>query len=74
MICASGGSKGGARDVRLPGSKFFQFHTVFGKIWQNRMLAPPSWGVGAPTSGKSWIRHCVLLHVLVIKDKNWNKL
>ena len=27
------------------GSKFFQFHAVFGKIWQNRMLAPPleSW-------------------------------
>ena len=33
-------------DVRPPwGSKFFQFHAVFGKIWQNRMLAPPleSW-------------------------------
>ena len=28
-----------------PGSKFFQFHAVFGKIWQNHMLAPPpeSW-------------------------------
>ena len=28
-----------------PGSKFFQFHAVFGKIWQNRMLAHPlgSW-------------------------------
>ena len=27
------------------GPKFFQFHAVFGKIWQNRMLAPPlgSW-------------------------------
>ena len=24
-----------------PGSKFCQFHAVFGKIWQNRMLAPP---------------------------------
>ena len=24
-----------------PGSKFFQFHAVFWKIWQNRMLAPP---------------------------------
>ena len=24
-----------------PGSKFFQFHAVFGKNWQNRMLAPP---------------------------------
>ena len=29
-----------------PGSKFFQFHAVFGKIWQNRMLAhlpPEGW-------------------------------
>ena len=43
----SGGSKGGARGTRAPswGPKFFQFHAVFGKIWQNRMLAPPlgSW-------------------------------
>ena len=38
------------------GSKFFQFHAVFGKIWQNRMLAPP-WGVGVPSSGKYLIRH-----------------
>ena len=45
--------------TRAPrGSKFFQFHAVFGKIWQNRMLAPTPWGVGAPSSGKSWIRHC----------------
>ena len=25
---------------RPPGPKFFQFRAVFGKIWQNRMLAP----------------------------------
>ena len=50
-----GGRKGRAPP---PGeSKFFQFHAVFGKIWQNRMLAPPR-GVGAPSSGKSRIRHC----------------
>ena len=32
-------------DAPPPGSKFFQFHAVFGKFWQNRMLAPPleSW-------------------------------
>ena len=33
-------------DARPPwGPKIFQFHAVFGKIWQNRMLAPPlgSW-------------------------------
>ena len=37
----SGGSKGDARDASPPGSKFFQFHAVFGKFWQNHMLAPP---------------------------------
>ena len=34
----------------LRGSKFFQFHAVFGKIGQNHMLAPP-WRVGAPPGG-----------------------
>ena len=51
----------GARGTCVPrGPKFFQFHAVFGKIWQNCMLAPPP-GVGAPSSGKSWIRHCLAL-------------
>ena len=36
------------------GSKFFQLHVVFGKTWQNRMLAPPPpWTVGDPTSCNS---------------------
>ena len=32
-------------EARPQGSKFFQFHAVFGKIWQNCMLVPPpgSW-------------------------------
>ena len=46
----------GARGTPPRGPKFFQFHAVFGKIWENRMLPPR--GVGAPSSGKSWIRHC----------------
>ena len=37
----SGGSKGGARDEPPWGSKFFQFHAVFGKIWQNRTYWRP---------------------------------
>ena len=44
----SGGSKGDARDA--PGSKFFQFHAVFGIIWQNQMLVAPR-RVGAPPHG-----------------------
>ena len=54
-VC-SGGSKGGARDVPPPGPKFLHFHAVFGKNWPNNRLAPP-FGVSAPSSGKSWIRH-----------------
>ena len=39
-------------DAPLSGSKFFQFHAVFGKIWQNRMLAPPSRRVAPPHLGE----------------------
>ena len=41
---SSGGSKGRGHEGCAPpwGSKFFQFHAVFGEIWQNRMLAPGS--------------------------------
>ena len=45
VLCeTSGGSKRGAGDAHPPGSKFFQFHAVFGKFRQNHTLAPPgSW-------------------------------
>ena len=53
----------GARGTRAPpGPKFLHFHAVFGKNWPNNRLAPPP-GLGAPSSGKSWIRHC-LCHFL----------
>ena len=32
-------------------SKFFQFHAVFWKIWQNLMLAPPPGGLVSPPRG-----------------------
>ena len=32
---------GGARDARPPGSQFYQFHAVFGKIWQIVCWHPP---------------------------------
>ena len=46
-VITSGGFRGG-RPPPPRAPKFFRFHAVFGKIWQNRMLAPPP--------GKSWIR------------------
>ena len=53
----SGGSKGGAPGACPPyGPKFSQFHTVFRKIWQNRMLAPPPPRGLVPPPGESWIR------------------
>ena len=57
---SSGGSKGGAKDACPPGGpnsfNFMQFSGKYGKIvcWR------PPWGVGAPSSGKSWIRHCLV--------------
>ena len=41
----------GARMTRPPGSKFFQFHAVFGKFWQNCMLAPTSRGLAPRPRG-----------------------
>ena len=48
------------------GSKFFQFHAVFGNIWQNRILAGAAWRVGASISGKSSIRHWYLFKSFVV--------
>ena len=58
---------GGRRDARPPsGSNFLHFHAVFGKNWSNSMLAPPPLGLAPPPSGKSWIRHCQVLHWLQV--------
>ena len=43
---------GGTGDARPAWeSKFFQFHAVFGKFWQNRMLAPPPGELAPPPRG-----------------------
>ena len=51
------------------GSKFLQFHAVFGKIWQNRMLAPPPspTGLALPPRGNpgSATEYWCLLFILV---------
>ena len=55
----SGGSKGGARDARPPLPRnVFIFMQFSGKIGQIIGWCPP-FGVSAPSSGKSWIRHCI---------------
>ena len=60
------------------GSKFFQFHAVFGKIWQNRMLAPPPpRGVGAPPRGNPGSATGVygtkwnFIHIIHLLDRCW---
>ena len=52
LILASGGSKGARGTRTSPGSKFFQFHAFFGKIWQKSYVGAlsESW---RPTWGKS---------------------
>ena len=54
---SSGGSKGGARDARPPGVKILSISCSF---WENlvKLYVGAPRGVGAPSSGKSWIRHC----------------
>ena len=70
-----GRSKRGTRDAWTPlgpnpafGSQFFQFHEVFGKVWENCMLASPEgW---RPTLGKSWIYHWIDFSPKVIILRN----
>ena len=55
----SGGCKGGARDARPPGFQTLSISCSFREnLAEWYVGAPPPRGVGAPTSGKSWIRHC----------------
>ena len=58
---ASDGSKGGRRGCAPPpgGQNFFIFMQFLVKI--DKIIGwCPSLGVGAPSSGKSWICHCML--------------
>ena len=60
---SSGGSKGGMRDAHLPGVKVLSISCSF---WANltKSYVGAPWRVGAPTSGKSWIRHWWVLYLL----------
>ena len=48
-------------------SKFFQFHTVFGKIWQKCMLAPPGGLAPLPRGNPGSATARVLKLVVVVE-------
>ena len=65
----------GARGTRAPPvHNFFIFMQFSGKIGQIIGWHPPPFGVSAPSSGKSWIRHCqeVNFNILMSNDPHLN--
>ena len=48
LKCVLAGADLHSKNLDAPRSNFLHFHAVFGEIWQNNRLAPPS--------EKSWIR------------------
>ena len=38
-------------------------------FWENltKLYVGAPWKVGAPTSGKSWIRHCFISHMVIVE-------
>ena len=60
-----GGSGGGGHGhVSTPRSNFFHFRVVLGKFFPGNRLTPSPLGLAPPPpSGKSWIRHCTILHL-----------
>ena len=61
---AIGGSKGG-RQLRAPTPPGVQILSISCNFWENNGQIIASLRVGAPSSGKSWIRHCY--HHLMFK-------
>ena len=55
-----------------PGSKFFEFHAVSGKIWQNRMLAPPPGQLAPLPRGNPGSATDSVNHELVSNIENFN--
>ena len=51
--------------------KFSQFHAVFWKFWQNRMLAPLPWSVGATSYREPWIHPCLRFTEGHEKSPSW---
>ena len=48
LLAHSGGFRGGRKGRAPRAPKFFRFHAVFGKMWQNCMLAPPPGELAPP--------------------------
>ena len=56
------------------GSKFFQFHAVFGKIWHNCMLAPPlQERRGMPTPKVGVLTNFVATNCMKTRDHIWSQ-
>ena len=77
-VTCSGGSKGGRRGRAPPpgGPNSFNFMQFLGKIDKFVCWRPPR-GVGAPSSGKSWIRHWHVNHLKLHKPHSvymWSRL
>ena len=58
-----GGSRGGVRDARPPLG--VQILSISCSFRENLACSRPPWRVHAPPSGKSWIRHCSVLHYVL---------
>ena len=72
-----GGSKGRRRGACPTWvSKFFRFHAVFGKIWQNRLLAPLTGEILDPILGSDMNNMIVvcLTTVLHVKETRMTSL
>ena len=60
----------GARMHAFSGSKFFQLHAVFGKIWQNSMSPPQGWRphLGEILDPPLFVYHLLALGWMIIWD------
>ena len=62
-------SGGSDRNAHPPGPNSFNYMQLLGKNWPNNTS---TFGVGTPTSGKSWISHCILCFISIsVSNSNW---
>ena len=56
------------------GPKFSHFHAVFGKIWQNSMLAPPPQRLAPPATGNPGSAPADCKELLDVMDLSQNSI